>query len=176
MDCKNALVQASGDEEEAIKILRTKGIAKAAKKATRAVGEGLVQSYIHPGGGIGVLLELSCESDFVAKNEIFIALAKDICLHIAASAPLVLSKEELSEQVVDRELEIARKQAEGKPPAAVEKIVEGKLNKFFSEVILLKQAFVKDSTKTIEDLIVEAVQKLGENIKVRRFTRYNVKD
>ena len=176
MDCKKALVEANGNEEEAISILKKKGIAKAAKKAGRDASEGIITSYIHLGGKVGVMLELNCESDFVAKNDEFKALAKDICMHIAASSPIAVSKEEVPEDVIAKEREVAEAQAEGKPTQAIQKIVEGKINKFLSTVCLVDQPFVKDTNKTIAELLTDQIQKLGENIKVKRFTRYAIGD
>jgi elongation factor Ts len=176
MDCKKALVEANGNEEDAITILKKKGIAKAAKKAERDATEGTVTSYIHMGGRIGVLLELSCESDFVAKNDDFQQLARDISMHIAAASPIAVSREEVPEDIIAKEREVAQAQAEGKPPKAIEKIVEGKINKYLSQICLLDQAYVKNSDQTIQDLLTEKIQKLGENIKVKRFARFDIND
>lgn len=172
MDCKGALVEADGNEEEAIAILKKKGIAKAAKKAGREAAEGIVESYIHMGGKVGVMLELNCESDFVAKNEQFKALARDICMHIAAAAPVAVSREEVDPAILEKEREVAAAQAEGKPAAAVEKIVEGKINKYLEQICLLEQPFVKNTDQTIGELLTHNIQTIGENIKVRRFVRY----
>lgn len=172
MDCKKALVETSGNEEEAINLLKKKGIATAAKKAGRDASEGIIESYIHMGGKVGVLLELNCESDFVAKNDEFKALAKDICMHIAAAGPVAVSREEVDQALIEKETEVAKAQAEGKPPQAVEKIVEGKVNKFLSQICLLEQPFVKNSDITITELLTEKIQKIGENIKISRFSRF----
>jgi elongation factor Ts len=172
MDCKKALVESNGDEEEAINILKKKGIAKAAKKAGRDAGEGIIESYIHMGGKVGVMLELNCESDFVAKNEEFKALAKDICMHIAATNPVAVNREEVDPAIIAKEREVAEAQAEGKPPAAIEKIVEGKINKYLQQVCLVDQPFVKNPDQTITDLLTEKIQKIGENIKIKRFARF----
>ncbi len=174
MDCKKALVEADGDEEAAISILKKKGIAKAAKKADRDASEGIIESYIHMGGKVGVLLEINCESDFVAKNDEFKALARDICMHIAAASPLAVTRDEVPEDVIAKEREVAVAQAEGKPPQAVEKIVEGKINKFLSTVCLLDQPFVKNPDQSINDLLTEKIQKIGENLKIKRFARYAI--
>lgn len=174
MDCKRALVEADGDEEAAIAILKKKGIAKAAKKAEREASEGVVASYIHMGGKVGVLIELNCESDFVAKNDEFQALARDICMHIAAAAPIAVTSADVPEEVIAKEREVAEAQAEGKPPQAVAKIVEGKVSKFLASVCLLDQPFVKNPDQTIGDLLTEKIQKIGENIKVRRFARFAI--
>ena len=174
MDCKKALQETGGDLGKAVDWLRQKGISKAAKKAGRAATEGMVWSYIHAGGKIGVLLEVNCETDFAAKNEQFKTLVKDIAMHIAASNPLVVRKEELDPAILDKEREIYRAQAleEGKPEKVVEKIVEGRIQKFMKEQCLLDQPFVKDPDKTVGELVQEAVATIGENIQVRRFTRY----
>lgn len=176
MDCKTALVEAGGDDEQAINILKKKGVAKAAKKAGRTAAEGIVESYIHLGGKVGVMIELNCESDFVAKNDEFKALARDLCMHIAATGPIAVSKDDVSEDVLEKERESARVQAEGKPAAAIEKIIEGKVNKFLAESCLLNQPFVKNPDVTVQDLLTERIQKIGENIVVRRFTRYAIGD
>jgi len=174
MDCKNALVESNGDEEAAIEWLKKKGIAKAAKKAGREAGEGIIQSYIHTGGKVGVLLELNCESDFVAKNEAFHALARDVAMHIAAANPLAVSREGVDQAAIEAERKVAEGQAEGKPPQAVEKIVEGKVNKFLSTVALLEQPFVKNPEQTVQELLTERIQQIGENIVVRRFARFAI--
>ncbi len=174
MDCKKALVEHDGDVEKAIVDLRKKGIASADKRAGRKASEGLVEQYIHMGGKVGVLLEINCETDFVARNEDFKALANDICLHIAASGPTHLDRDEVPADVVAKETEIATSQAEGKPPQAIQKIVEGKLNKFYSQICLVEQPFIKDTNITIKDLITQKITALGENIVIRRFTRYQL--
>ncbi|MDE6575921.1 MAG: translation elongation factor Ts, partial [Opitutales bacterium] len=171
VDCKQALVEANGDFEEAVTILKKKGIATAAKKAGREATEGIIESYIHAGGRIGVLLELRCETDFVAKNSEFQSLAKDICMHIAASSPLYVSREEVPSEILDKEREIAAAQAAGKPQNAIDRIVEGKLDKWFQQVCLLEQPFIKDQDKTVQETIASLVAVIGENIQVGRFTR-----
>jgi elongation factor Ts len=174
MDCKKALVEAAGDAEQAISILRKKGVATAAKKAGRDASEGVVESYIHLGGKVGVLVELKCETDFVAKNEDFKSLAKDIAMHVAASSPLYVSREDVPEDVIEKERDIAASQAEGKPPQAIQKIVEGKLDKYFSTICLLEQPFVKNPDQTIRDLLTENVSKMGENLVLGRFARFQL--
>ncbi len=176
MDCKSALTEAGGDIEKAIEILRTKGLAKAAKKAGRIVSEGLVGSYIHAGGKIGVLVEVNCETDFVAKTDDFKQFVKDIAMHIAASSPQFVKREEVPEDVKEREKKIYETQAKeaGKPEKIIDKIVSGKLDKFLSEICLLEQPFIKDPDKTINDLLQETIAKLGENISIRRFVRYQL--
>ncbi len=174
MDCKNALIEAEGDIEQAITILRKKGIASAARKAGRTTSEGLIEQYIHTGGKVGVLLEVNCETDFVAKTDDFNDLVKDICLHIAAANPEFISREEVSEEYLEKEREIAASQVQNKPPHIVQKIVEGKMEKVYQSICLMEQSFVKDPDKTIKDLLTEKIAKLGENINVRRFTRYQL--
>ena len=176
MDCKKALTEASGDLEKAIDILRKTGIAKARKKSGRSAKEGLIFPYIHPGSKLGVLLELNCETDFVANTDDFKNLCKDISMHIAASLPMAVSRDEISNSVLEREKEIYADQARqsGKPDDIVEKMIEGRLNKFFQESVLLEQTFVKDPDKTVNDLITDAVAKLGENIIISRFSRFQL--
>ena len=174
MDCKRALAEASGDFDKAETILRTKGIASADKKATRATKEGIVASYIHLQGKVGVLVEVNCETDFVAKNEIFRAFVKDITLHIAAAHPLYVSRDDVSAKVVESERAIYQAQVKGKPANVVEKIVDGKLDKFYSTMCLLEQGFIKNPDQTISDLVKAKIAELGENIVIRRFTRYLV--
>jgi elongation factor Ts len=174
MDCKRALTEAGGDMEKAEAILRTRGIASAGKKATRATREGTVASYIHLQGKVGVLVEINCETDFVAKNEIFREFVKDITLHIAAAHPLYVSREQVPAGMLDKERDIYRAQVKGKPENIVEKIVEGKIDKFYSSVCLLDQAFIKNPDQTIKELISSKIAELGENIVIRRFTRYMV--
>ncbi|RMG59376.1 MAG: translation elongation factor Ts [Deltaproteobacteria bacterium] len=174
MDCKEALVKSGGDMEKAVEYLRKKGLATAAKKATRTASEGLVASYIHAGGKIGVLVEVNCETDFVAKTDEFQALVKDICMQIAASNPQYVKPEDVPQDVIEREKEIYREQARqaGKPEKIIEKIVEGKISKFFEEACLMEQDFIKDPDKKVKDVVTEAIAKLGENIVVRRFVRF----
>ena len=176
VDCKKALQEGGGDVEKAVEILRKKGAAKAAKKAERATAEGAVFSYIHAGGKVGALVELNCETDFVARNETFKELGHEIALQVAAMAPEFVSKEDVPAEVVEKEKEILRQQAlaEGKPEHIVEKIVEGRLSKFYAEKCLLEQPWIKDDSKTIKDLITDYITKLGENIKVKRFARFEV--
>jgi elongation factor Ts len=174
MDCKKALVEAGGDLEKAEDILRKKGIASASKKASRSVKEGIVASYIHLQGKVGVLVEVNCETDFVAKNDIFREFVKDLTLHIAAAHPVYVVRDEVPEAVIEREREIYREQVKGKPANVVEKIVDGKLDKFYGSVCLLDQAFIKDPDKTIKDLVASKIAELGENIVVRRFARFAV--
>ena len=176
MDCKNALVECDGDMEKAVDYLREKGIAKAAKKAGRIAAEGIVDSYIHMGGKVGVLLEVNCETDFVARGDMFKELVHDIALQIAAANPLYLSKEDVPADVLEKEKEILKAQAieEGKPLNIVEKMVEGRIKTFYNENCLLCQKFVKDPDKTIEQLVVEATATIGEKISIRRFVRYEM--
>lgn len=174
MDCKRALSEADGDLEQAATILRKKGVASASKKAGRATSEGLVHSYIHLGGKVGVLAEVNCETDFVAKTGDFKAFVNDICLHIAAASPVCVSREQVPADLIEKERDVAAAQSEGKPPAAIQKIVEGKLNKYYQTVCLLEQPFVKNSDQTIQDLLTEKISKLGENIQIRRFVRFQI--
>ena len=176
MECKKALTEANGDKDKAIELLREKGMAAAAKKASRIAAEGIVDSYIHLNGSVGVLLEMNCESDFVAQSPAFKALSKDICLQIAAAKPLVVNEEDLDKALVESEAEIYRAQAlnEGKPAQIVEKMVEGRIQKYYKEVCLMDQPFIKDDSKTIRDVINEAIQKIGEKITIRRFVRYEM--
>lgn len=174
LDCKKALAETGDDVEKAIDWLRKKGIASAAKKSGRTAAEGLVESYIHAGGKIGVLLEINCETDFVAMNEQFKSLARDIAMHIAASSPLCVRREEVDPALLEREkaVQIERVMAEGKPQAIAAKIVEGRMGKFYEENCLLEQKFIKDDSKTVEQVVKEAVATIGENIQVRRFVRF----
>ncbi len=176
MDCKNALTETNGDMEKAIDYLREKGMAKAAKKAGRIAAEGIVDSYIHMGGKIGVLLELNCETDFVARGDQFKNLSHDICLHIAAANPSYLTKDDVPADVLEREKAVLKAQAleEGKPAAIVEKMVEGRIKSFYDDNCLLNQKFVKDPSKTIEQLVIEATATIGEKIAIRRFVRYEM--
>jgi len=178
MDCKQALTEAKGDMEQAVVVLRKKGVSVAAKKATRVTSEGSVASYIHAGGKIGVLVEINCESDFVARTEDFKELVHDIAMHIAASDPKFVRKEDVTPDAYEREKDIYRSQAlaSGKPANIVEKMVEGKMAKFYEEVCLLEQPFIKDQTISIAQLIAAKIGKLGENIAVRRFARFKVGD
>jgi elongation factor Ts len=176
MDCKKALVEADGDMDKAIEILREKGIATAEKKSGRVAAEGIVTSYIHGDGRIGVLLEVNIETDFAAKNEDFRQFAKDVAMQIAAMKPLYISREDVPKSVMEKEKAILKAQAinEGKPEKIAEKIVEGRLDKFYKQICLTEQDFIKDTDKTVGDLTTELVAKIGENIKIRRFTRYEM--
>jgi elongation factor Ts len=176
MDCKKALAETGGDVEKAVDYLRQKGIAAAAKKADRVAADGAVGAYVHPGGKIGVLLEINCETDFVARNAEFQALLKDVAMQIAAANPRFVRREEVSPAELDREKGIYRQQAldSGKPEKIVDKIVEGKMERFYSEVCLLEQAFIKDPDHKVSDIINDAIARLGENIQVRRFARYHL--
>ncbi|AGA70012.1 translation elongation factor Ts (EF-Ts) [Desulfitobacterium dichloroeliminans LMG P-21439] len=176
MDCKKALNEVGGDMDKAIDYLREKGLAAAAKKEGRIAAEGIVEAYIHGGGRIGVLLEVNCETDFVANTDDFKQFTRDIALHIAAAKPLYLTKEEVPADVIEHEKNILKAQAlnEGKPEKIVEKMVEGRISKYYKEVCLLEQEFVKDPDKTINDLVLEKTAKIGERIVIRRFTRYEM--
>jgi elongation factor Ts len=174
MDCKRALVESGGDLQKAEAILRTKGVVAAGRKAARATKEGIVASYIHLQGKVGVLVEVNCETDFVARNENFRGFVKDITLHIAAAHPLYVSRADVPGNLIEAEREIYKAQAKGKPENVVEKIVEGKLDKFFSTVCLLEQGFIKNPDETIGDLLKAKIAELGENIVIRRFVRYLV--
>lgn len=176
MDCKRALVETNGDMQKAIDFLREKGLAAAAKKAGRVAAEGAVGSYIHGGGRIGVLVEVNCETDFVAKTEGFQSLVRDIAMQIAASNPAYVRREEVSSDVVEHEKEILRAQAlnEGKPAAIVDKMVVGRIEKYYKEVCLLEQQYIKNPDITVQQLITESIAKIGENISIRRFVRYQL--
>jgi len=178
MDCKKALVESNGDLDKAFDILRKSGIAKAQKKAGRSAKEGNVISYIHPGSKLGVLLELNCETDFVSNTEDFNDLGNDIAMHIAATNPLGVTREDIPEDVISKEKEIYSEQAKSsnKPENIIEKMVEGRVNKYYKENVLLEQDFVKDSNQTIEGLVTTAISKLGENIVVSRFSRFQLGD
>ncbi len=176
MHCKKALTEAEGDLEKALDLLRQKGLAIASKKASREASEGLVSSYLHMGGKIGVLLEINCETDFVAKTDDFQGLIKDVAMHIAASNPLYVNREEISSEVIAKEKEIYASQVTNKPAEIVEKIVTGKLEKYYSDICLVDQVFVKDPDQKlkIKDLVVEKIAKLGENIVIKRFSRFQL--
>ncbi|HBQ86540.1 MAG TPA: translation elongation factor Ts, partial [Syntrophomonas sp.] len=176
MDCKNALAATDGDIEKAIDELRTRGLAKAAKKAGRIASEGVVMSYIHGGGRIGVLVEVNCETDFVAKTEQFQELVHNIAMQVAAANPEFLSREEVPESVLNHEKEVLKAQAleEGKPEKIIEKMVEGRIEKYYKEACLLEQPYIKDPDKSVQELVHETIAKIGENVSVRRFTRYEV--
>ncbi len=175
MDCKKALVETNGDMDEAVKYLREKGIAKAAKKSDRIAAEGIIASYIH-GGRIGVIVEINSETDFVAKNEEFQEFGRDIAMQVAAAKPLYVRREDVPTEAIDAEKEILRNQAlnEGKPAKIVDKMVEGRIAKYYKEVCLLEQPFIKDPDKTIDDLLKEKIAKIGENLSIRRFSRFEV--
>jgi len=176
MDCKKALTETDGDFDKAVNYLREKGIAKAAGKAGRSTKEGVIYSYIHPGNKLGVLVEINCETDFVARNEEFLNFAKDIAMHIAASEPLAVAREELDQSLLENERKVYRQQAinEGKPEKIIDKIVDGKVEKYFSETCLMEQPFVKDSDRSVTDVVNDMIAKIGENISVKRFTRYRL--
>jgi elongation factor Ts len=174
MDCKRALTEAEGDLEKAETILRKKGIAGASKKAARTAKEGIVASYIHLQGKVGVLVEVNCETDFVARNDGFREFVKDITLHIAAANPSFVSREQVPAGVIEKEKDIARGQVLNKPAAVIEKIVEGKIDKFYSTICLMEQGFIKNPDQTIKELVAAKISELGENIVIRRFTRYLV--
>lgn len=176
MDCKSALVEANGDIDKASEILRKKGIAKATKKADRAANEGRIEAYIHPGSKLGVLLEVNCETDFVANTDDYMRFCRDVAMQVAASSPKFVRREEVDQATIDQEMEIYKEQAknQGKPENILEKIAQGKLEKFYSEICLLEQPFVKDPDKTIQDLVTETIAKLGENITISRFSRFKI--
>jgi elongation factor Ts len=174
MNCKKALVETGGDFDAAAELLRKKGEATAAKKAGRDASEGIIETYIHLGGKVGVMVELNCESDFVAKTDDFKNLVRDIAMHIAAVNPVCISREEIDPAIIEAERKVAEGQAEGKPEAAIAKIVEGKLNKFLSESCLLEQPFVKNPDQTVQQLLTEMIAKMGENMVIKRFARFQV--
>ncbi|NPA31636.1 MAG: translation elongation factor Ts [Chloroflexi bacterium] len=174
LDCRKALEEAGGDFDKAVEILRKKGLAKAAKKAGREASEGVIETYVHGGGRIGVMLELNCETDFVARSEVFRNLAHELALQIAAMAPQYVRDEDIPQEVLDKEAEIARERAKGKPEHVVQRIVDGMLEKFKNEAVLMRQAYIRDDSKTIQDLINEHIASIGENIVVRRFVRWEL--
>src|SRR5438046_4050443 len=180
MECKKALTEAEGNEERAVEILRERGLASAKKKEGRVAAEGVVGSYIHMGGKVGVLVEVNCETDFVARSEEFQQLVKDVAMHVAAAEPRYVSRDEVTPEMLEKERDIARAQAKNdpknadKPEQVIEKIVEGRLNKFYEEVVLLDQPFIKDPAKTVGELVTDKVAKTGEKITIRRFTRYKM--
>jgi len=174
MECKKALSESAGDEKKAIDILRKKGLETANKKASRATSEGLIGSYIHSNGRIGVLLEVNCETSFVAKNELFGQMMRDVSMHIAAMNPIAVNADEISADVVERERDIFKAQIKNKPEQVLDKIVDGKLKKFYAEQCLLHQAYAKDPNQTVEEYIQGIIQKTGENIKVKRFVRWEL--
>jgi elongation factor Ts len=174
LDCKNALEEANGDFEKAGEILRKKGLAKAMKKGSRGTPEGKVGSYIHTNGKVGVLIEVNCETDFVAKNDVFESLVKDLCMHIAATDPMAVSRETVPREMIDREKKAYNEEFKDKPDNVRDKIIDGKMESFYKEVCLINQPFVKDNDQTIEDLLKNAITKLGENIKINRFARFAI--
>jgi len=176
MDCKKALGEAEGDTDKAITVLRERGIAKASSKAGRTTSEGAVVPYIHPGDKLGVLVEINCETDFVARTDAFKQFARNVAMHIAASAPLCVQREEVDQELVNKEREIFKVQAEkdGKPEKIIEKIVDGKIEKYYNEIVLLEQPYVKDTDKSVGDLVKETIGSLGENIQIKRFTRFRL--
>src|SRR5690349_5599928 len=178
MECKSALVESKGDVEEAIVVLRKRGIASAGKKASRATKQGLIGCYIHHGGQLGVMVEVNCESDFVARTDDFQELVHDVAMHIAASDPKFIRKEDVTQEAIDKEKDIQRARAlnEGKPEKMVDKIIEGRMGKFYEEICLLEQPFVKEATLTVGQLVKTKIAKLGENISIARFTRFKVGD
>jgi elongation factor Ts len=178
MDCKAALQETGGDMEKAVDYLRKKGVAKAEKKSSRETKDGLVEAYIHPGGKLGVLVEVSCETDFVAKTDDFQELVKNIAMQIAATNPLAVSRDQIDPAVVEKEMEIYKAQAKesGKPDNIVEKIAQGRLEKFYAERVLEEQPFIKDDKKTVKEYVTEVIAKLGENISIRRFARFRIGD
>jgi elongation factor Ts len=176
MECKNALAETNGDIEAAIELLRKKGVAAAQKRAGRETKEGVVTAYIHPGSRLGVLVEVNCETDFVAKTDDFKTFARDIAMQVAAANPRVVSREEYSKDDIERELDIYRSQAknEGKPEQIIERFAQGKLEKFYQETVLLEQSFIKDPGKNVKELLTELIAKTGENVAVRRFARFQL--
>jgi elongation factor Ts len=176
MDCKHALADAEGDMERAVTVLREKGIAKAATKSGRATSEGIIASYIHPGDKLGVLVEINCETDFVARTDQFKTFSRDVAMHIAASAPVCVRREDIDPSLVEKEREIYRKMAEheGKPSKVIDKIVDGKIEKYFADTVLMEQPFVKDTDKSVEDYLKETIGQLGENIVISRFSRFRL--
>jgi len=176
MECKSALVETNGDLDKAVELLRKKGVATAEKRSGRETKEGVIESYIHPGNKLGVLLEINCETDFVAKTEDFKAFAKDVAMQIAATNAVVVSREDYPQEEIDKELEIYKTQAknEGKPENIIERYVQGKLEKYFQESVLLEQGFIKDPNKSVKDLMNEVIAKTGENIQIKRFVRYQL--
>ena len=174
LDCKKALQETGGDIEKAIELLRKKGAAVAEKRSDKATSEGLVHAYIHPGSKVGVLVEINCETDFVARTEDMVKFAADICLQIAALRPLCVSTEHVDPQLIEREKAIYKEQLTGKPAHAIDKIIEGKLQRYYSEICLLEQPFIKNDKLTVHDLLKELIAKVGENVKIKRFARFEV--
>ena len=174
LDCKNALEEANGDFEKAGEILRKKGLAKAMKKGSRGTPEGRVGSYIHTNGKVGVLIEVNCETDFVAKNDVFAGLVKDLCMQVAATDPMAVSRETVPQEIIDKERKAYNEEFKDKPDNVRDKIIDGKMESFYKEVCLINQPFVKDNDQTIEDLLKNAITKLGENVKISRFARFAI--
>jgi len=176
MDCKNALKESNGDMEKAADILRKKGIAKAAKRADREANEGIVEAYIHPGSKLGVLIEINCETDFVANTDDFKSFARNVAMHVAATNPVAVSREGVDQELIDKEIEIYKEQAktDGKPDNIVEKIAQGRLEKFYTENVLLDQAYVKEPEKSIQDLLTETTAKVGEKVTIKNFSRFKI--
>jgi elongation factor Ts len=174
LDCKNALEEANGDFEKAGEILRKKGLAKAMKKGSRGTPEGRVGSYIHTNGKLGVLIEVNCETDFVAKNDVFADLLKDLCMHVAATDPMAVSRETVPQEIIDKERKAYDEEFKDKPDNVRDKIIDGKMESFYKEVCLINQPFVKDNDQTIEDLLKNAITQLGENVKISRFARFAI--
>lgn len=176
MDCKKALVETGGDLDKAVTYLREQGISKAAKKEGRTTAEGVIATYVHPGDKLGVMVEINCETDFVARTDPFKEFARNIAMHIAASSPLVVQRDEMDASILEKEREIFRHQAlkDGKPENIVDKIVDGRVEKYYGEVVLLEQPFVKDSDKTVEEYLKETIGQLGENMQIRRFARFRL--
>lgn len=174
LECKSALDDVKGDFEKALEIIKKKGVAKAAKKEQRVTAEGRIGTYIHTHGKLGVMVELNCETDFVAKNEVFQQLLKDICMQVAAAKPIAIRREEIPGHIIEEQKKIFMEEAKGKPPNIVEKITSGKMDSFYKERCLLEQPFIKDNTQTIQDLLVASIAKIGENIKINRFVRFEI--
>lgn len=174
LECKSALEEVKGDYEKALEIIRKKGIVKAAKKEQRTTAEGRIGTYIHTNGKLGVMVELNCETDFVARNEVFQQFLKDICMQVAATNPVAIRREDIPGQIIEEQKKISMEETKGKPANITEKIVAGKMENFFKEKCLLEQQFIKDNTKTIQDLLIANIAKIGENIKINRFVRFEV--
>lgn len=174
LECKSALEEVKGDYEKALEIIRKKGIIKAAKKEQRTTAEGRIGTYIHTNGKLGVMVELNCETDFVARNEVFQQFLKDICMQVAATNPVAIRREDISGQIIEEQKKISMEETKGKPANITEKIVAGKMENFFKEKCLLEQQFIKDNTKTIQDLLIANIAKIGENMKINRFVRFEV--
>ncbi|HHM01443.1 MAG TPA: translation elongation factor Ts [Caldithrix abyssi] len=176
MDCKKALAETDGDMEKAIEVLRKKGVAKAEKRAHREAKEGVVEAYIHPGSKLGVLVEVNCETDFVSNTDDFKNFARNVAMHVAATNPVAVKREEVDQDIIDKEIQIYTEQAkqQGKPDHIIEKIAQGRVEKYYSEIVLMEQAYVKDPDKTIKDLLTETIAKVGENVTIKRFARFRI--